>query len=59
MKKQYPDNVVYNYEIEKFDASKKSYPTTIGSQNFTPIEVDKSDSIKANKYFKSMQQTLV
>ena len=53
MKKQYPDNVVYNYETEEFDAGKRSYPTTIGSQNFTPIEVDKSDSIKANKYFES------
>ena len=53
MKKEYPDNVVYNKGSNTFDAKLKSYPTTVGSQKFEPIVVDKSDSIKANKYFES------
>mgnify|MGYP006147734805 FL=1 len=53
MKKKYPDNIVYNYETGEFDASKKEYPTTVSSQKFEPIRVDKSDSLKANKYFQS------
>ena len=51
MKKKYPDNVVFNYETEEFDASKKEYPTSVSAQKFEPIKVDKSDSLKANKYF--------
>lgn len=53
MKKKYPDNIVYNEETEQFDSKLKSYPTTVGSQKFEPIKVDKSDSIKANNYFNS------
>ena len=53
MKKKYPDNIVYNYETGEFDANKKEYPTTVSSQKFEPIRVDKSDSLKANKYFQS------
>ena len=53
MKKKYPDNIVYNYETGEFDANKKAYPTSVGGQKFEPLKVDKSDSIKANKYFKS------
>ena len=53
MKKEYPDNIVYDKESGEFDAKLKSYPTTVGSQKFEPIKVDKSDSIKANKYFES------
>ena len=53
MKKKYPDNIVYNYETGEFDANKKAYPTSVSSQKFEPLNVDKSDSIKANKYFES------
>ena len=53
MSKRYPDNIVYNYETEKFDANTKAYPTTVGASKFEPINVDKSDSHKANKYFES------
>ena len=53
MKKKYPDNIVYDKESGEFDAKLKSYPTTVGSQKFEPIVVDKSDSLKANKYFES------
>ena len=53
MKKKYPDNIVYNEESGEFDAKLKQYPTTVGSQKFEPIVVDKSDSLKANKYFQS------
>ena len=53
MSKKLPDNVVYNHENNEFDAYKKAYPTSVGAQSFDPIKVDKSDSIKANKYFES------
>jgi len=53
MKKKYPDNVVFNYETKEFDASKKEYPTSVGAQKFETIKVDKTDSLKANKYFES------
>ena len=52
MKKKYPDNIVYNYETQEFDANKKEYPTSVGAQKFETIKVDKSD-LKANKYFES------
>ena len=52
-KKKYPDNIVYNYETEKFDANIKAYPTSVGASKFEPIKVDKSDSLKANHYFQS------
>ncbi len=53
MSKKYPDNIVYNHKTKKFDAKIKEYPTTVGAQNFAPLEIDKSDGIKANKYFES------
>ena len=52
-KKEYPDSIVYNEESDKFDANLKQYPTTVGSQKFEPLSVDRSDSIKADKYFQS------
>ena len=53
MKNKYPDNIVYNYDLEKFDANTKLYPTSVGAQSFESIKVDKTDSLKANKYFDS------
>ena len=53
MKKKYPDNIVYNVDTGKFDANLKNYPTTVGSQKFDPIVVDKSEGIKADKFFNS------
>ena len=53
MKKKYPDNIVYNETTGKFDANLKNYPTTVGSQKFEPIVVDKSEGIKADKFFNS------
>ena len=29
-----PDNIVYDYEIDEYDAYKKSYPTSFNSKNF-------------------------
>ena len=49
--KKYPDNVVYNEETQKFDANTKHYPTTVGGQKFEVLQVDKSDALKADKYF--------
>jgi hypothetical protein len=53
MKKKYPDNIVYDYKLDKFDAKIKSYPTSVGAPGFEPIKVDKSSSITANHYFDS------
>ena len=53
MSKKLPDNIVFNYDIEKFDANTKEYPTNINAPSFAPINVDRSDSIKADKYFSS------
>ena len=44
--------------IKKFDSNIKSYPTTVGSQKFEPIVVDKSDSLKVNKHFQSRFEEL-
>ena len=51
MSKKLPDNIVFNGD--KFDANTKNYPTTISAPSFAPINVDRSDSIKADKYFSS------
>ena len=51
MSKKIPDNVVFN--DGKFDANTKNYPTTISAPSFAPINVDRSDSINADKYFSS------
>jgi hypothetical protein len=52
-KKKYPDNIVYDYKLEKFDANVKPYPTSVGAPGFEPIKVDKSSGITANHYFES------
>ena len=51
MSKKIPDSVVFN--DGKFDANTKNYPTTISAPSFAPISIDRSDSIKADKYFSS------
>jgi hypothetical protein len=51
MKKKYHDNIVYNEELQKFDANLKPYPTSVASQGFEPIKVDKSTSVNANNFF--------
>ena len=53
MKKKYPDNIVYDYKLEKFDANIKPYPTSVSAPGFAPIKVDKSTNINANHYFES------
>ena len=53
-KKKYPDNIVYNYETEEFDANKKEYPTDLSAPVFNKTELEpiKKDSAKrANTYF--------
>lgn len=53
MKKKHPDNIVFNYDSDSYDASKRTFPTTVGSQNFEPIKLDKSTSVQANNFFES------
>ena len=52
-KKKYPDNIVYDYKLDKFDANVKPYPTSVGAPGFEPIKVDKSSGVTANHYFES------
>ncbi len=54
--KKYPDQVV-NTDGD-FDASSKEYPTDLGAPFFEPILVDKSDQLKANRYFESRLKEL-
>lgn len=58
MKNKLPDKIVFNEKSGKFDANTKHYPTTVGSQSFEPIVVDKSEGIKADKYFGSRLEEL-
>ncbi|MDC1492057.1 DUF2452 domain-containing protein [Flavobacteriaceae bacterium] len=48
-----PDSIVYNNGTNKFDANIKEYPTSVSAPKFAPINIDKSDSLKADKYFDS------
>ena len=45
-----PDNIVYNYKSETYDAFKKNYPTSFNSKNF---EIEKINNLKieARPYF--------
>ncbi len=53
-----PDNIVYNKNTEKYDANTKNYPTTVGGQKFDVVKLDKSDVVKANKYFNKRSEEL-
>ena len=51
MKKK-PDNIVYNYKNEEYDAFKKLYPTSFNSKNFAPEKINKFKS-ETQHYFKT------
>lgn len=53
MNKKFPDNIVFNYDKNKYDSNLKNFPTTVGSQKFEPIKVDSSSSYDASNYFNS------
>lgn len=48
-KESKPDNIVYNYEIEKYDASLKNYPTNIGAPSITTTDINHWKNIAINK----------
>ena len=50
--KEKPDNIIYNYKNNEYDAFKKSYPTGFNSKNFSPDEIKKFKS-ETQHYFKS------
>jgi len=52
-KSKYADNIVFNENNQEFDAYKKKYPTSIGSQKFEEIKIDKSSAKSAQNYFSS------
>lgn len=58
MKKKYPDQVVFNYETESYDAKKRAYPSSVGSQKFEPIKIDLAAAAQANQHFKSKFEEL-
>ena len=47
-----PDNIVFNYEENKYDAYKKEYPTNFNSKNFELQQI-KNLRIEAQPVFKS------
>lgn len=51
MKKKYPDNIVYNEDLQRFDANIKPYPTSVSAPSFEPIKVDRGTSVNANNFF--------
>lgn len=51
MMRNKPDNIVFDENKKMFDANIKHYPTTVGGQKFEVLKVDKSDALKADKYF--------
>jgi hypothetical protein len=58
MDKKYPDIIVFNEETGRFDANTKHYPTNVGSQKFEVLQIDKSDALKADKYFNKRLEEL-
>tara|TARA_B000000441_G_C21352535_1_gene128682 strand:+ start:85 stop:465 length:381 start_codon:yes stop_codon:yes gene_type:complete len=46
-----PDNIVFNYESNKYDAFKKSYPTSFSAKSFN-LEKIKNLKLEAQPYFK-------
>ena len=47
-----PDNIVFDYKEEKYDAFKKDYPTSFNSKNFELEEI-RDIKLEAQPYFKS------
>ena len=45
-----PDNIVYNYEIDEYDAYKKNYPTSFNSKDFG-IQKIKDLKLESMPYF--------
>ena len=56
--KKYPDNIVFNYEEESFDAFKKDYPTSTSAPNFGASIIDKNLPYECKNYFKSQIEEL-
>ena len=46
-----PDNIVFNYKSEEYDAFKKTFPTSFNSKNFN-IEKIKNLKTEAQPYFR-------
>ena len=47
-----PDSEVWNEELGKHDAAFRSYPTTVGSANFSQLEIKKAGP-ETTQYFKT------
>ena len=46
-----PDNVVFNYEENQYDAFKREYPTSFNSKNFN-LEKIENIKLESKPYFK-------
>ena len=55
--KNYPDNIVYDYKNNLYDAFKKEFPTNIGSPQFD-IESTTKETLQAADYFKQKKKEL-
>jgi len=56
--KKYPDNIVFNYKDESFDAFKKDYPTSTSAPSFGASVIDKNLPYECKNYFKSQIEEL-
>lgn len=48
-----PDQEVWNEEEGRHDAAFRPYPTTVGSQPFAPLEINREGVHHANRHFVS------
>ena len=51
--KKHPDNIVFDYKSQKYNANVTNFPTSIGAPKFDVHEIDMSSSVEAKNYFSS------
>ena len=55
---KYPDNIVFDYEKNEYNAYKKEYPTTSSAQNFSVDLIDKNLPHECKNYFETQLKEL-
>ena len=51
--KKHPDNIVFDYKSQTYNANVTNFPTSIGAPKFDVLEIDMSSSVEAKNYFSS------
>ena len=55
---KYPDNIVFDYEKNEYNAYKKEYPTTSSAPNFSVDLIDKNLPHECKSYFETQLKEL-